>query len=534
MYQQATYAGWDFTNEKIWSISEGIGYPYLTGYETAPPEPPTPEPEPEPAPPPFIEITTQPSPANFSYGGTATLSVVARLSDGRGVLRYQWYQSPTAGTIGTPIEGAIFSGYPLPRLSAGTYYYCCMVSSTVATSVPSNAARIDVRQVDLRIYVANASRVYNTPNPDFPLAYSGFISGENAHSLDSLPRASCTANSLSPVGTYPITVSGGGSSNYNLIYGSGTLTVEKASVSISNFLVDTIARPITVVPKAGTGLNVSKIYHNSKLTPPDTAGTYSITIDVLGGTNYRDTTGLYVGTYTIHPTPVEDEEEEPGEEEPGGEEPGGEEPGGEEPGGEEPGGEEEEEEEEEEEYVKPKPDPVKPKPVEPVPVDPSDPVPVEPDPDVISVWIPSISGISTLPSPGRYPVTPGTTFTLTVQTTTPLPVVVSTSRPDNSLLHIVPTTPTSLTVHILDVRESLTVSFRLDPPSSTGTAPSPRVWSTPGYLHLSSSLPRLVQIYTFSGHLLHMFPLLGTINTALPKGFYIVSTGKQQHKVFVR
>jgi hypothetical protein len=665
MYQQATYAGWDFTD--VWSISEG-NYPYLTGYETAPPTPPTPEPEPEPDPPPFIEITTPPSPASYSYGGTATLSVVARLSSGRGVLRYQWYRSQEAGVLGTPIEGAIFSGYSLPRLSAGTYYYCCVVSSTVATSVPSNAARIDVRQVDLHISVANASRVYNTPNPDFPLAYSGFISGENAHSLDSLPRASCAATSLSPVDTYDITVSGGGSSNYNLIYGTGTLTVEKASVSISDFLVDTIARPITVVHKAGTGLTVSQIYHNNIDTVPTAPGTYRITIDVSGGTNYKDTTGLYVGTYTISvPSPVTPVITITSQPTGGSRVYGSSTPtprlrvdaelsagagdlryrwytaagvaipdstantytpsvanagtycyycivsvAGGEPVTSTPG------------CVEIRPaslvgsnflidstvspirviptketigvgavtiyyngksptdipgtylitvdvtsginyaavtglyvgtytvhtPPSDPSPVDPVPVDPSDPSkpvdpsdPVAPDDSSISVWLPSVSGLSTLPVSGRYPLTLGATFTFTVSLPSPSSSVsVSTSRSpstDASRLVLLPS-PQSLTVHILDVRESLTVSLRLDPPSSTGTFPpspspsSPLVWATPGYLHTESITPQIVKIYNTNGQLVSMFPLLGTINTALPKGLYIVSTGNQQHKVFVR
>jgi hypothetical protein len=512
MYDLSNYWDWLMTGANSeWLILDGCSYPYLRYYSPVPR-----------CADPVIQITAQPTDLTLNYGGSGELSVVAALPIPAALpfpddLSYQWYRSSAATSDGDAIPNANSPTYSISGLSAGDYYYYCVISAPTVIEVKdvrSDISRVSVARMPLHISVADTFRTYGTDNPTFRLIYSGFIDGEDTTFLTSLPEASCSADRLSSAGTYTITVSGGSSNNYTFTYESGDLRVLPASPESLGIYADTSIFPVRVViPSGVVGIGyVSHTYYNGVESFPDTAGVYVITIDLTSGMNYSSILGLVIGTYiklpaVVVPPPVAPVDTVKPTPEP----------------------------------VKPKPDPdpVKPKPVEPVPVDPSDPVPsdpvpVEPDPDVISVWIPSISGISTLPSPGRYPVTPGTTFTLTVQTTTPLPVIVSTSRSDTSLLHIVPTTPTSLTVHILDVRESLTVSFRLDPPSSTFPSPSPRVWTTPGYLHTESLTPQLVKIYNTSGQLLHMFPLLGTINTALPKGFYIVSTGKQQHKVLVR
>ena len=51
--------------------------------------------------------------------------------------------------------------------------------------------------------------------------------------VDGTPAISCTATSASPVGTYPITISKGSVSNYNDTYVNGTLTINKAPLTIS-------------------------------------------------------------------------------------------------------------------------------------------------------------------------------------------------------------------------------------------------------------------------------------------------------------
>ena len=51
--------------------------------------------------------------------------------------------------------------------------------------------------------------------------------------LSGTPTLSCEATSASPVGTYPITVTKGSVENYNVTYVAGTLTIEKAPLTIT-------------------------------------------------------------------------------------------------------------------------------------------------------------------------------------------------------------------------------------------------------------------------------------------------------------
>ena len=63
-------------------------------------------------------------------------------------------------------------------------------------------------------------------NPLFKLTYEGFVDGDDeTTAFTTLPVASTTATNNSPVGTYPITVSGGVSEKYSITYRPGTLTI---------------------------------------------------------------------------------------------------------------------------------------------------------------------------------------------------------------------------------------------------------------------------------------------------------------------
>ena len=62
-------------------------------------------------------------------------------------------------------------------------------------------------------------------NPEFELSYSGFVMDEDISALTSLPVAVCEADINSPVGSYPILISGGEAQNYSFKYQKGMLTV---------------------------------------------------------------------------------------------------------------------------------------------------------------------------------------------------------------------------------------------------------------------------------------------------------------------
>ncbi|MCL2815528.1 MAG: S-layer homology domain-containing protein, partial [Oscillospiraceae bacterium] len=103
---------------------------------------------------PEITITSQPAASTtFTYGNiSGSLNVAATVTDGV-TLRYQWYSNTKAiNTGGTAITGATNASFTIPTdLSAtpGTYYYYCVVNTTIGTdSVVSNVAEVTVNKAD--------------------------------------------------------------------------------------------------------------------------------------------------------------------------------------------------------------------------------------------------------------------------------------------------------------------------------------------------------------------------------------------------
>jgi gliding motility-associated-like protein len=84
------------------------------------------------------------------------------------------------------------------------------------------------------VIVANDQiRLYGQPNPTLTFSGRGFVNGETFTNLIAQPVTLTTANSLSPPGTYIISVGQAQSINYDVSYISGTLTISKASLAIT-------------------------------------------------------------------------------------------------------------------------------------------------------------------------------------------------------------------------------------------------------------------------------------------------------------
>ena len=91
---------------------------------------------------------------------------------------------------------------------------------------------INVLKVTLTATAADKSRTYGAANPPLTINYSGFVNGDTASALDSVPVASTTATAASPVGTYPIKLTGGADNDYNFLLVNGTLTVTPAPLTV--------------------------------------------------------------------------------------------------------------------------------------------------------------------------------------------------------------------------------------------------------------------------------------------------------------
>jgi hypothetical protein len=93
---------------------------------------------------------------------------------------------------------------------------------SVNTSAVSSAS---ITKASLTVAADNQSRPYGQANPVLTIRYFGFVGGDDVDDLDSLPVASTTATSVSLVGDYPITLTGGVDGDYSFNFVNGTLTV---------------------------------------------------------------------------------------------------------------------------------------------------------------------------------------------------------------------------------------------------------------------------------------------------------------------
>jgi hypothetical protein len=123
----------------------------------------------------------------------------------------------TLATAASPVGNYAFT---LGTLSAGNNY-----ALVLATNPPTFA----VTPKALTITANNQSKVYGATLPALTVSYSGFVNGDTAASLTTAPTLTTTATVSSPVGSYPITVSGAVAGNYTISYVTGSLTVNQAS-----------------------------------------------------------------------------------------------------------------------------------------------------------------------------------------------------------------------------------------------------------------------------------------------------------------
>jgi hypothetical protein len=86
----------------------------------------------------------------------------------------------------------------------------------------------------------NQTRLYGSANPSFTATYTGFVGGDNSSLLTGVLSFSTTADINSPVGSYPIMLSGQSAPNYTIQYVAGTLTVSPAPLLVA---ADDATRP---------------------------------------------------------------------------------------------------------------------------------------------------------------------------------------------------------------------------------------------------------------------------------------------------
>ena len=192
---------------------------------------------------------------------------------------------------------------------------------TVSGAVDANYAitfvngTLSVGQAVLTITADNKTKVYGAANPAPTLSYSGFVNGDTAAVLDTAATVGTTATPASPVGTYPITVSGAVDANYAIAFVNGLLSVGRAPLTIT---ADNKTRPVGAANPTFTASYAgfvngdtpasldTPVSFSTTAATGSPAGTYPIT--PLGAVDVNYTIAFVAGTLTVTPvaatTPV--------------------------------------------------------------------------------------------------------------------------------------------------------------------------------------------------------------------------------------
>jgi hypothetical protein len=152
---------------------------------------------------PALSFTT----SAFVNGDTAATALTGALS--------------TTATAASPV-----ASYPISQgtLAAANYTITFVAGSLSITPAP------------LKITADNKTKEIGATDPPLTFTAATFVNGDTASSLTTQPTLSTTATTSSPVGSYPITVSGAVDPNYKITYVSGTLTVTAAGTATNTTL----------------------------------------------------------------------------------------------------------------------------------------------------------------------------------------------------------------------------------------------------------------------------------------------------------
>jgi len=177
-------------------------------------------------------VTVNPAPLtitagspSMTYGGT--VPAITPL--------YTGFVDSDTGSSLTPPPTCTTTATSSSPASPPTYPSSCSGASDPNYTITYAGGAVAVNPAPLTISASSGSMVYGGSVPGIIPNYSGFVNGDSASSLTSLPACSTTATSSSPASppTYPSSCSGAGDPNYAISYVAGTVTVAKAPLTIT-------------------------------------------------------------------------------------------------------------------------------------------------------------------------------------------------------------------------------------------------------------------------------------------------------------
>lgn len=117
--------------------------------------------------------------------------------------------------------------------AVGPYAITATGASDTNYSITMNNGTLTITPASLTITASDTNKVYGAALPTFTASYSGFVNGDTVSSLTTPVLLTTTATSASPAGTDVITAGGAADPNYTIGYVNGTLTITKATITVT-------------------------------------------------------------------------------------------------------------------------------------------------------------------------------------------------------------------------------------------------------------------------------------------------------------
>ena len=135
--------------------------------------------------------------------------------------------APLVGYDGTIVTLTVKASESLSHGSLTGYFRKVKLSKADATGPTYSEMDFPITVIEPSVVtVTSVSREYGKTNPTFEYTVTG-------GALDGEPEITCPAKETSSVGKYPINISKGTVTNFNVIYVNGILTIEKAPLTIT-------------------------------------------------------------------------------------------------------------------------------------------------------------------------------------------------------------------------------------------------------------------------------------------------------------
>jgi hypothetical protein len=138
-----------------------------------------------------------------------------------------------SGTVGSDTLNYTLGATATTASGVGSHPITVTLGSNPNYTVTPTDSTLTVNPAALTVLATDANRAYGQTNLVFTATYSGFVNSETNDVLSGTLVFTCSAETDSPVGTYPIEPNGLTAANYSITFSNGTLTVLPYALTVT-------------------------------------------------------------------------------------------------------------------------------------------------------------------------------------------------------------------------------------------------------------------------------------------------------------